>query len=358
MTLRAFIQLLCACVAFAAAVPTLAATTPRDLVEQGSLSIDSSVSPADGIVPGQKVRITLEVATDTWFTGGTRISVPEVPGLVLLQTEQFAANASESRGGRSWVIQRWTLDGYPQRAGTFDLPPITLSVSVNGGSAGTVSGEVRAPALSFDVTLPAALAELESWVAAPAFSAGQTLDRDADALAVGDAITRDITLEGTDLLPMMLPAIDTNAPDGLAAYPDPPVLDSSTNRGQSRASRRQSITYVAEQPGRYTLPGLEFFWWNTARDELQVVSLPALELMVTGSAAQATPSSPLDTRRIALAGSALVVLGLFAWLARRLLPRLPWDAMAGAARTVRERFAALRRPALPDRLNPGGSAGE
>ena len=51
----------------------------------------------------------------TWFTGGTRIRLPEVPGLVILQTEQFASNASERRGDQNWVLQRWTLDVYAQR---------------------------------------------------------------------------------------------------------------------------------------------------------------------------------------------------------------------------------------------------
>jgi len=60
-------------------------------------------------VPGQKVTLTLEIATDRWFAGGTRIGIPEVPGLVILQTEQFASNASETHNGRpgQYSAGRW-----------------------------------------------------------------------------------------------------------------------------------------------------------------------------------------------------------------------------------------------------------
>ena len=96
-------------------VPPVAATTLEELQAQGHLQVSASIRPDGTLVPGQKLSLVLEVATDRWFSGGTRISIPEVPGLVILQTEQFASNASEVRGGQSWVVQRWTLDVYPQR---------------------------------------------------------------------------------------------------------------------------------------------------------------------------------------------------------------------------------------------------
>ena len=70
-----------------------AATAANPLAElqaSGHLRIDSALTPSEGIVPGQRVQLTIKIATDTWFTGGTRIGIPEVPGLVILQTEQFA----------------------------------------------------------------------------------------------------------------------------------------------------------------------------------------------------------------------------------------------------------------------------
>ena len=102
-------------------VQTVAATTVADLQAQGRLSIDASLSPTEDVVAGQKLALVIEIATDRWFSGGTRLAIPEIPGLVILQTEQFASNASETRGTQSWVLQRWTLDVYPSDRGVSPL---------------------------------------------------------------------------------------------------------------------------------------------------------------------------------------------------------------------------------------------
>ena len=70
------------------------AAKPQSLVDGGDLTVSTALSPPTDIVPGQHLRLLIEVATTRWFTGGTRIDIPEVPGLVVLQTEQFASNAS------------------------------------------------------------------------------------------------------------------------------------------------------------------------------------------------------------------------------------------------------------------------
>ena len=44
--------------------PAAAATTLQDLREQGHLEIASDLDPPAGVVPGQKVRLHLEIAVD------------------------------------------------------------------------------------------------------------------------------------------------------------------------------------------------------------------------------------------------------------------------------------------------------
>ena len=144
------------------------------LVTAGQLQIDAKLTPAGLVVPGQKLTLTLKIATDRWFSGGTRIKLPEVPGLVILQTEQFASNASERRGSQNWVIQRWTLDVYPQRTGDFSIPPISAQLKVNGGD-GDVEGTLTSPPVNVTVSLPESLADVAQWVATPDFTAEQQL---------------------------------------------------------------------------------------------------------------------------------------------------------------------------------------
>ena len=102
------------------------AVPAQDLVEIGA-----RLQPAEGAVPGQRIRLEVTVATPRWFTAGTRIKLPEVPGLILMQNQDFAANATERRGGESWTVQRWSLDVFATRAGAITIPPLQVSVAVS-----------------------------------------------------------------------------------------------------------------------------------------------------------------------------------------------------------------------------------
>jgi len=340
---------------------TIARTSPLSaLHESGRLLIASSLNPETGLVPGQRVTLTLEIATDRWFSGGTRIGIPEVPGLVILQTEQFASNASENRDGQNWVVQRWTLDIYPQRAGEFTIPPLTAKIKVNAGDAGDLEGELMSAATHLSISTPKSLAQAEHWVAAPAYAISQRFDRSLEDLQVGDAFEREILVEAEDVMAMMLPAFNAEKMPGLAAYPSPPVLNNNNNRGQARASRSQRISYVVEAEGQYRLPARDYFWWNTTSGQLELLSLPATEITAGGASAAKTGITMPDVslRQLVTFLLGFVLLAGLLWLARTWLPRLP---LAGIARTLSglwQHLRALRKPALPERLNPGNSAGE
>ena len=333
------------------------------LQADGRLELTRSISPSENLVPGQKITLTLKVATDRWFSGGTRISIPEVPGLVILQTEQFASNASENRDGQSWVIQRWTLDVFPQQAGDFTIPPIQVQVKVNAGDTGDLEGTLSSPATRFKATIPEPLAQAEQWVAAPAFEVSQHFDRALEGLQVGDAFEREIRFEAQDVMAMMLPAFSAEKLPGLAIYPSPPVLANDSNRGQAVARRTQRLSYVVEGEGRYRLPEQEYFWWDTQRGELSLLSLPATDIVVgTGASAGASAAVPasfdIAPRQLLAALVGLVALVGLLWLAGKWLPRLPLARATAVLSRGWQQFKALRRPALPERLNPGSNAGD
>lgn len=336
------------------AAPLVLASDLEPLLDSGDLRVESRMEPGEALVPGQRGRLVISVATSGWFSGGTRIRIPEVPGLVILQTEQFAANTSETRGGRTWVVQRWTLDVYPQRSGRFTVPPITLSVQVNPGAGAALAGELLSPPLALEVILPAALAEIDSWVAAPDFTVSQRVDRDLAGLQPGDAFERRIEFRGEDVLAMMLPAFEEPDLPGLAAYPAPAQLDNRSNRGSALATRTQVISYVAEQPGRYVLPARDFFWWDTRSQTLRVLSLDALVVDVAGTAAeiQGHRAKHLDPLQVLRWAGAAVALPLAGWVLWRVRPWRVLGYLAGPLRRARALWTRLRRPALPDRLNP------
>jgi hypothetical protein len=334
--------------------PTLAASASLEELQQtGRLLISTQVSPVEGLVPGQKGRLMLEIATDRWFVSGTRIRVPEVPGLVILQTEQFASNASENRGGQSWVIQRWTLDIYAQRAGNFSVPPMAMELAVNGGESGNVRGQLFSPPVDFTVEIPAALDGVEQWVAAPSFNIEQHFDRDLESLRPGDAFERQLVFEAADVMAMMLPEFKLRDIPGLAVYPAPPDLVNRSNRGETVATRSLKISYVVESEGEYLLPGEDFMWWDTETTSLQVLSLPPVSFTVgppgSGNEVDGLVST-VDRAQWLMLAAGLSGLLVLAGVLYRLYPHLL--KIGSIWIWIASQWKVLRQPALPDRLNP------
>lgn len=337
--------------------PYTAANTLKALEDSGDLRINSYIDGARTIVPGQRIALTLEIATTTWFTGGTKIVIPEVHNLIILQTEQFAANATETRDGHTWVIQRWTLDVYPQRAGNFSIQPIAVQVQVNSGDGGNTKGRLFSPPVTFQATVPEALSKADSWTAAPAFSVTQRFDRDLATLSVGDAFQQIIAFKAADVRAMMLPDYVAELLPGLTAYPVPPELDNSVNRGQIRAERRIRINYITEQPGAYVLKGRDYFWWNTARRELSLLSIPPTSFTVAGAVSTRVPEpgSALTVRYMAIGTIVLAFTLVALRLARSGLPAWAWRTARAAITRAKRQWREWRKPALATRLNPGGS---
>ena len=338
--------------------------TVAELQTAGHLEISSALHPAQAIVPGQRVELSITIATDTWFTGGTRLEIPEVSGLVILQTNDFASNSSENRNGQTWVVQRWALDVYPQQAGSFTLPPIAARIKVSDEDANTVEGGLHSPTLHFQSVIPQSLTRATQWVAAPTYTVSQSFDRELENLQVGDAIQREIVFEATDVMAMMLPALKAENLQGLAAYAEPSSLSNNSNRGDTTARRVERITYVVEAQGQYQLPARDFFWWDTLKGELQIRYLPAVDISVSGGPNVSSQDTGLleianlNWRRILLAAVVLVLFLGVSWLVYKRAKHYPVARITQPLIEAARRLNQMRKPALSRGLNPDGSAGE
>lgn len=352
--------------------------------QAAEVTVAQWIDPAQDIVARRQVDLYIEVATDGFFSGGTTIAEFEIPGVVVLRREQFAVNATRMQDGVSWAVQRWKIALYPQRSGFFEVPSIAVGV-VSGPAAQRIETTTRA--FGFSVRLPGELSETGDWVAVPRLEVVETYDRPDSALETlepGDAVVRVVEMRASDTVAMMLPALRFPAPPGVSVYRDPPRLEDSVNRGTSRASRRETITYVIEKAGRYALPRTDILWWNTDSNEPDQHSLPARTLITSGfadairSAEQTVaedgdPGRPLDVLSTLTAVVALLILSALGWIVRRVrnrsrLPSLDqrldrtlrsgnarelvallyrWlDTRPENARTLRDFIATLKHPEM------------
>jgi len=81
------------------------------------------------------------------------------------------------------------------------------------------------------------------------------LQTEITAAQTGDAFTLTLKREAGDISAMLLPPLPIYRVEGLAAYPQAPEINDKTNRGTLTGERSDSIIWVAEKPGDYSIVG-------------------------------------------------------------------------------------------------------
>jgi hypothetical protein len=286
----------------------------QDLYQADRVRLKTWIEPQENIIARQQVNLQVEIATDRWFSGGSRIGDVEIKDAILLQREKFALNSSRSEDGTSWTVQQWTLVIYPQRGGLFEIPAIPVHLSIAGDNLESIVGELQTEPFSFTASLPEPLFEefeKTSWIATSHFSVDERFDKSFDDLKPGDAIVRSISMSAIDLPAMMLPNITPDKLQGIAVYPKPPQLTDKVNRGNYLAERSQIITYVFEKPGDYELPKQTFYWWNLETKTFETIELDARVMKVQDLAGVAASGNLEPT-----ASWQQTITGLFPTLAK------------------------------------------
>ncbi|MGY3854721.1 BatD family protein [Aeromonas aquatilis] len=267
----------------------------------------------------QQITLYLELATNRWFTAGTRIGQFELPGVMVKQRSELATNFTQRRDGETWSHQRWELTLYPQQSGQFEIPAISVRATVARPEGGSRQLTLTTRPQRFAAALPdPALTVGGRWLSASKLTLSQHWQYSADdhangELQVGDAITRTVTASGQDTLSVLIPPLLTPlaGDERVQAYPAQAKLNDTQERGEYLSTREDQTTYIVQRGGELTLPALELAWWNSQTGQLEILTLPGQTLRV-----RHTPASWLAAYwpwLIGIAsGCALLVLTLLA----------------------------------------------
>jgi hypothetical protein len=249
-------------------------------VAGAEVRIDAYAQPEGNVYLGQRVRLVVDVRTDTWFTTAPRYPELKIDGTIALLPEAFGINFTEREGRTTWAGQRQRYVLFPQRVGQLTVPPIDVEVAVStDGRAGEIQ-VVTTPSVTINVVAPPGAADVPAFVSTPRLSVREAWEGEIEDPKVGDAITRRVTQSADDVFALLLPAVEFAEIEGFAAYPGTPQLDDRVDRGSYTAVRTDQVTYVMQAEGDYEIPAINVHWFDLGRDQMVTETLDALAVTV------------------------------------------------------------------------------
>ena len=108
----------------------------------------------------------------------------------------------------------------------------------------------------------------------------------------GDAFTRTITFTAPEVPAMAFPPFPAVKIDGLGIYAKPPEVLDKSNRSSLSGNRRDTITYVCQRAGQFTIPAVRLTWFDLDAQKLRTIDFPARHLSVSSNPALESTAAP------------------------------------------------------------------
>ena len=297
---------------------------------------------------GQKVSLTIDLMSSTFFSGTPSFDIPEIPGVIILKVAGSPVVGSETIDGESWSIQQHSFSIYAHRAGRITIPsfPVRFSVAPAFGKPPELQRLTTDP-VSFEAKLPPGAEGLSLLIATSELVVDDQWDPaipddNKIGLEVGDAIERRISLRANEVPGMALPRIEVPSVDGLATYNQTSKLSDREERGALTGVRIESMTYVCERAGLYVLSQIDIPWWNIEKSLLEKVVLPSVSIEVVqpaGSTPSANDDQSYPSNRNDATGASTVSWTMAISLSVVLLAGLGWFYRKAIGQWLRVRQA-------------------
>jgi len=260
------------------------ANPPSPFVVSHLLNSEGDITEHLDAFQAEPVRLAVDIYSPTWFTKAPNIESFSVAGALLLRTEKFATNFTQRRSGHSYTVQRWEYTLYPQRSGRFVIPSAEVRVQIaQPGVAEPQAHRLRSNPLLFQVQPLPDSSDYPSGhrvLSASQVNIEQHIIKADRQLHPGDAIQRRVTIRAEDAMGMLIPALTWPNLSGARQQSGPPRVEDSHHRGDTTGTRVEIRSYTFTSPGQYTLPEVQFQWWDSELKQWQRRSLPGDTLMI------------------------------------------------------------------------------
>lgn len=338
-----------AAIAFLLAVAPAAAQTPPP-----QPIVRATLAPAQ-VVVGQPATLVVEVLAPNYMTKPPIISSVQIANAITRAGSTI--NINDRQGDTTFAGIRYEFLIFPQEAGIYSVPAQTVTVTFADDPPHTVQAQASAPAMTFEATIPDAASGLNPFVSATRLTLRQDIRQSSQALKIGDAVTRIVTIEADGAPAMLLPPTKLKPIEGAQIYPGEPELNDQLDQrsGVLTATRVDRATYILEASGALTLPTLEISWWDVKSQQIEHTRIDAQTFTV----AAGSPASRISPKQGGLSGprrlvlfvlehwfaflSAIVALALLAWAGPPILQELNNRLRQRRALYTQSELCAFRR---------------
>ncbi|BCX49627.1 hypothetical protein HAHE_35350 [Haloferula helveola] len=256
---------------------------------------------------GQRLPFFIELRADGTFSGAASFDIPQLPGTFVLRVGNPIIG-SLTEGNTEYFTQRHEFAVFSQSDGELRLPPITVRFAHKKGYTGPDFEEtLTTEPATLNIRRPPKSDSLGLLVTTESLSVEETWDPEPGPTSVGGVFKRTITQRATQLTGIALAPAPVAAPAGIRVYSGEPEVRDRTERGEFRGERRETITYLVQEPGLHTLPEIRYDWWNPKTETLESKTLPSISFTATAPPPPPTPSSPVRYLPWALAGLVIVI---------------------------------------------------
>lgn len=244
--------------------------------------LESELNLPDEVWVGQQVKLYVTLFGDGHFSGAPKFDLPNLSGVLLMKVSDRPLIGTEYVDGTTYATQRHEFGVYAQRPGTITLPAFLVRFSVGAFGAGeSTEFELETSEHGFDAKMPPGAEDLASIISSRGLTVEEAWRPEPGDAKTGDAFTRTVTFRAPDVSGMAFWPLPSMEISGLGIYPKAPQVQDKSERGDFTGERKETVTYVCEQPGDITVPALVFHWFDLESKQLQRVELPAVKISVT-----------------------------------------------------------------------------
>jgi len=228
----------------------------------------------------QPFRVTITVLTATWYTAPLDFDNIQIPNAFIMPFFRTVPGMFPYKGKQYAGLQFYYIV-FPYKEGRYTLPSIKIIAETPAvGDYKEQKVTIKTQALSYIVKPVPKNFSGDNWFVAKDVSISESWDKPLKRLKVGDVINRTITIDAKGTLPQFIPDLKTDSLPWCGVYPKQANLADTRDDYDANGERTQTITYLLEKEGDFTIPQTTIQWFNPNSGHIYKRSTPLVKIHI------------------------------------------------------------------------------